>query len=138
MISDPTALQQIRDSWETVRESEKAASLTMVKAFMSGIPAGTAPAQLFWRLLLIFAYSVFEDALLELRDQGTFASRKSNLKELMDRSKAALAWLNFPLADEGRERRNDVAHRRMQFSPDQCQRYIRCVEAELKQWAILV
>jgi hypothetical protein len=137
MITDPLALQHVRDSWETVRESERAAGLTMVKAFLSGLPAGTAPAELFWGLLVLFAYSVVEDALLELRDQGVFACQKSNLKELMERSKTGLTWLDFAVADEGRERRNDVAHRRMRFPPAQCKRYIESVEAELKGWGIL-
>jgi hypothetical protein len=138
VITDPVALQQVRDSWQTVRESEQTAGLTMVKAFLSGLPAGTAPAELFWGLLLIFAYSVLEDALLELRDQGTFASKKSNLKELMDRSKSALPWVDFCLADEGREKRNGVAHRRLRCDAATCKKYIDHVEVELKNWTILL
>ena len=137
MIRDPIVLREIRDSWQTVVESERTAGLTMIKAFMSGLPAGTEPAELFGGLLLIFAFSVLEDALLALRDQGEFPSKSSRLKDLMYNSKGSLTWLDFSLADEGRERRNDIAHRRMKFPPTQCKQYTACIEAELKNWGIL-
>jgi hypothetical protein len=76
MIADPIALKQVRDSWQTVRASQQAWGLTMMKAFMSGLPAGTRPGELFAGLLLIFAYSVLEEALRELRHQGLLVSPK--------------------------------------------------------------
>jgi hypothetical protein len=138
VIRDPNTLREIRDSWQTVVETERTASVTMIKAFNSGIPAGSEPAELFWGLLLIFAFSVLEDALLALRDQGEFSSKSSSLKNLMDNSRGTLIWQAFALADDGRERRNDVAHRRMTFPPTQCEKYIDCIGAELKNWGILI
>jgi hypothetical protein len=138
MIQDRVELQGIRDSWQSLQEYERAANLTIVKAFMSGLPAGTRPPELFWSLLLIFAYAVLEEALLELRDQSVFACPDSRLKPLMAASRSALTWVNFVEADEGRERRNDIAHRQVLIDPNESKKYIACIQTELKAWGVLL
>lgn len=88
-------------------------------------------------LTLIFAYAVLADVLGQLRDEGEFSCPRSELGKLMEASQKVLRWVNFALVDEGRERRNDVAHRRMDFPREECRRYIKAIQQELIAWKIL-
>jgi hypothetical protein len=56
----------------------------------------------------------------------------------MNKSKTAMPWVEFSLSDEGREKRNEVARRRLRLDSAQCKTYIdHLLEVELKHWAIL-
>jgi len=52
-------------------------------------------------------------------------------------SKNALPWVDIEKVDEGRERRNDVAHERKFLPRRECQKYIDAIEDELVPWKVL-
>ena len=77
------------------------------------------------------------EALIQLRHKGAFESKNVNLEALMRGSRSTLSWVNYPLVDEGRQRRNDVAHRQSVLPESDCYRFIDAVEAELLSWRII-
>lgn len=91
-----------------------------------------------YSLWVLFAFSVLEHALLQLRDEGVFASRKSNLEALMLGSRAALPWQDYAIVDKARNRRNDVAHRRAMLERAESWKYVSAIERELKAWRIII
>ena len=88
-------------------------------------------------LVLLFAMSVLEDVLRQLRDEGRFASKRNEMKRLMEASRSVLPWADFTLIDEAREKRNGVAHKREFLPAGDCARYIDGIEAELVRWQVL-
>jgi len=92
-------------------------------------------------LVLLFAYSVLENVLEQLREEGMFASRSANIGPMMKASKDALPWCDYTLVDtlvdQGRERRNRIAHHREFLERAEVWRYIDGIERELIGWRVL-
>ncbi len=137
MIADPIVLQEVRDSWETVRESRNVIVGNMNSASMVGRPPASEFRDLCFNLLLIVAFSVIEDVLRQLRDEGKFSCKDHRLKPLMKSSRPYLPWLDFDLIDKGREHRNESAHQRVFLAHAECRKYIAAIEAELVAWGVL-
>lgn len=55
----------------------------------------------------------------------------------MEASKTRLPWINYELVDEGKDKRNQVAHEAKHISIEECIKYINAIEEELKNWNIL-
>src|SRR5579884_1066723 len=105
MIQDSAKRKQVQDHWDAVRNWQGTVQRGLMSGFARGGPtifmAGVAH-----NLPMVFAVAVLEEALEALRDQGTFACAKSNLKALMDASKNTLPWADFSAVDDAREERN--------------------------------
>ena len=137
MIKDSEVLDSIRSSWETVRISQAMVQTNLNFAFAFGGFQSHDFRKLCYSLVLLFAYSVLEDSLRELKQQGVFQAENLKLGTLMHSSKVSLHWLKFDLVDKGRERRNDVAHYRAYVESPECWKYIDAIEDELVAWGIL-
>ena len=137
MITDPALLQETRDGWEFVRHSRNVAvgncnAATLVLGFnQSGM------RDLCFNLLLASAFSVLEQTLRALRDQGEFASRRDQLGVLLNSSRTALPWVNWVLIDAGRNDRNQSVHARTYLPHGTCRDYIAAIEEELVAWRVL-
>ncbi len=140
MIRDQSALTDIRSEWAVVRETREmiARNLAASSVGIGSIGPSHQFRNLAYNLCLLFAFSVLEHALLQLRDQGVFSSSSSKLGALIVNSKNALPWQNFVLVDRGRERRNAIAHDRVFIERAECWEYLAAIEAELHAWKILV
>jgi hypothetical protein len=137
MISDPLALQAARDGWEFVRRSR---NVTVGNCNAASWAIGfnqTGMRDLCFNLLLASAFSVLEDVLRELRDQGTFASKSNRLGLLMANSRSVLPWLDWQAVDAGRIDRNQSVHARIYLPHARCRDYIASVERELVAWQVL-
>ncbi len=76
-------------------------------------------------LTLLFAFSVLETVLKQLRDEGIFSEKYSGLKKLMHSSKKnGLTWVDFELVDEAREERNKIAHEQKTLERAECWKFI--------------
>ncbi len=137
MITDPTALQAARDGWEFVRHSRNVTvgncnAATLIVGFnQAGI------RDLCFNLLLASAFSVLEDVLRALRDQGAFATQDNRLGPLMSSSRSALPWVNWVLVDAARNDRNQSVHARTYLPHAKCRDYIAAIEQELVSWGVL-
>ena len=138
MIKNAETLASIRESWRTVRTLEgMIRTNTNSGAIFTLIPAATGFANIPESLLLLFAMSVLEDALRQLRDEEVFNCSRNELKQLMDASHGQLRWLNFDAVNVIRDRRNRVAHRREFLSPGQYKADIATIAQELLSWGVL-
>jgi hypothetical protein len=138
MIKNAATLGSIRESWRTVRTLEGMIQTnTSSGTIFTLIPAATGFVTVPESLLLLFAMSVLEDVLRQLRDEGVFNCSRNELKRLMDGSRGQLRWFNFDAVSAIRDRRNRVAHRREFLSPGQCQADIATIAQELLTWGVL-
>lgn len=139
MINDPAILAHVRAEWEAVRRSQDRVARNLASA-MSGV-GGVGQSHEFrnlaYALCLLFAFSVLEQVLVALRDQGTFVSKKSQLGSLMVESKGVIPWQNYDLIDQGRIKRNEIAHQQAVIERADTWRFIDAIEMELKAWKIL-
>lgn len=55
----------------------------------------------------------------------------------MEKAAIAFEWVDYATVEEGKALRNDLAHRGELLSPDECLRYIRAIEQQLKAWTLL-
>ena len=139
MIKNVTLKKKIQKDWDGVRKFQ-----SMIQAHLNasgGIIGGGATHQLrniSHNLMLLFAFSVLETALKQLRDEGAFAGNSNSLKRLMYSSKNNLTWIDFKLIDEARDKRNKVAHQQKTLSRADCWKYIDAIEKELVSWNIVV
>jgi hypothetical protein len=105
--------------------------------FGGGIPVTMGFVDLCHGLILLFAFSVFEKTLQQLRDEGAFKCKSNQLGPLMKESSAVLKWLDFSTVDKARDSRNTIAHERKTLARRDVWRYIDAIEAELVGWKIL-
>jgi hypothetical protein len=137
MITDQKALDRIRESWCTVRILEARISTSLSAGIFSLAPMATGFREVPESLLLLFAMSVLEDTLKQLRDEGAFSCSRSELKRLMDSSRCVLPWQDFTKVNQARIHRNAVAHRREFLSDGECTQYLTAIENELLSWSVL-
>ena len=137
MLKEQSKLQDIRDSWETVRIVQAMVQANLRLGIMGPIPNTDEFKNLAHSLVLLFAFSVLQDTLQQLCDENEFTSRSRKLGALMENSKNVLPWVNYDKVDKGRDRRNDVAHERKFLPRRECVEYIDAIEDELVAWMVL-
>jgi hypothetical protein len=139
MIRDPSVLAQTKSEWASVQATRQSIDANLAAGHIGLGSVGTSHAfkNLAFGLWLLFAFSVFERVLVQLRSEGVFTSKSLQLGHLMEGSKSALPWRDYALVDEARQRRNDVAHRMAVFERVDIWRYVEAIESELNAWAVL-
>lgn len=138
MISDEKVLREIRESWCTVRILEARIAATCTDGLIfSLLPAATNFREIPESLLLLWAISVLESSLEQLRDERVFVFKGRGLKDLLRASQKALPWQDFAKIDRARERRDAIAHHRAFLSGGECAAYLNAIENELLAWGIL-
>ena len=94
MIQDEATLTELRSEWATVVVARNMVARNLA-ASSFGI-GSIGPSHIFrnfaYSLCLLFAFSVLEHVLLQLRDEGAFSSKTTQLGDLMHASKDALTW----------------------------------------------
>ena len=137
MIKDQDANQELRESWSTVISTKEMIRANIMWAFAGGGYTSKTFRDLSYNLTLLFAFSVVEDTLLQLRDEGMIKSKSSQLGALMESSKNQLPWANYSLIDEARNKRNGIAHRQEWIDLELCLSYIDAIGKELANWGVL-
>lgn len=139
MIQDPSIKQEVQEEWDGVRSFQ-----SRIQAHLNisgGIGSTGATHQLrniSHNLTLLFAFSVLEKTLKQLRDEGVFQEKDNRLKKLMYSSKNRVPWQDFSLIDKAREDRNKVAHQQGILERAECWKYIDGIEKELVTWKVIV
>lgn len=137
MIQDQSVLQNVRAEWAFVRRAQNMMALGHNASIVGGFPTTEDFKNASYSLCLLFAFSVLERVLIQLRDEGMFNCTSGQVGTLMAASRSNLAWVNFALVDEAREARNKVAHHYRWPERRDCWRYLDAIEAELKAWQII-
>jgi hypothetical protein len=140
MIKDANVLSDIRCEWETVRATREMVRSNVASGFVFShgvLSAELGSIKLANSLLVLFAFSVLERVLLQLRSEGHFQSKNTMLGCLMAASQNVLPWKDYTFIDQAREKRNDIAHRRQWIGQAESQKYIDAIELELTSWTIV-
>jgi hypothetical protein len=97
MIKDARVFAEVRQDWQGVRNRQTSIFVGLVAS--RGVVGGIFPhrvADISYSLVLIFAYSVLKDLLLQLGKEGLFIlPNRTFLGDLMHSSKTQLPWVNF-------------------------------------------
>jgi hypothetical protein len=96
----------------------------------------TPPDEIFNRPLVL-AYCVLENVFGALIDEGKFACKRNELYYRMQAAKTALPWKNFALVDEGRKKRNELAHEAKLLAKNDCLKYVKAIGDELSGWSVI-
>ena len=138
MIQDLTIKQEVQEEWDGVRSFQ---SIIQAHLNVSGGIGSTGATHnlrnISHSLILLFAFSVLERTLKQLRDEGKFQERYNGLKKLMHSSKNSVTWRDFSLVDNAREDRNKVAHLQEILEMADCWKYIDGIEDELVSWKVI-
>lgn len=129
--------KSLRAAWVSVRKAQEMMRTNIVFGFVRGAAQSEDFKRAGFNLVMIFAFAVLSDALELLGDEGAFVCKARDLGRLMEASRGSLRWVDYKLIDEGRERRNDIAHRWQTVSIESCLKYIDGIERELIAWRIL-
>ncbi|MFQ5874386.1 MAG: hypothetical protein ACE5JL_11375 [Dehalococcoidia bacterium] len=136
MIKDQNVVTDIRDDWKSVRLKQNRIKINTLSAIGK---ISTQFADLCYTLILIYAYSVLHDTLIQLHEEKFFTVTKKDrlLGTLMYASQNVLPWVHFALVDKGREQRNNVAHEDLVLPRGEIWEYIDAIERELVSWQII-
>ena len=138
MIQDKVKQADYQKEWNSVRKFQNRIQANLnASGMMFGTGATHAIRDISHNLVLLFAFSVFEDVLKQLKAEKHFTSDNNNLGNLMHGSQNDLPWQNFLLVDEAREKRNEIAHDQTILPRDDCWKYINAIENELVQWGVI-
>lgn len=138
MIIDPPILKEIKEEWDGVRLFQSKIQRHLNAA--GGIIGGGSTHDLrniSHNLTLLFAFSVLERTLKQLKSEGVFSAKSKGLENLMLGSKSKLPWQDYVLVNKARVDRNKVAHCKKTLERGECWKYIDAIEAELKMWKIV-
>jgi hypothetical protein len=88
-------------------------------------------------IVLVHAYSVLQAVLDQYKQERKFSAKGRELKTLMQASRRVLQWTDFRKVDDGRKKRNDIAHKG-QFPPRSASwSYMKAIETELVNWRVI-
>jgi len=131
-------LQEIRENWNGV---EALRSKLQLSAYASvGFVGGLYPFELSkaaHNLPFIHAFSVLNETLISLSNEGVFTCKSIMLGRLLDASRSTLHWNDYVMIKNGVSFRNNVAHRGELLERDECWKYIDAIRAELASWSIV-
>lgn len=108
------ALKSLRSNWATVRASQDLIVRSLAAASGGFFSIG-APDQLrnvSHAIVLLFACSVLEQALQQLRREGGFQLRTRRLGDMLDGSRNVLPWRDLKGVCAAVTLRDEIAHRR--------------------------
>ncbi|WP_096896065.1 hypothetical protein [Candidatus Scalindua japonica] len=138
MIQDNTVKQEIEDEWKGVRSFQSRIQAHLnASGGMGGVGATHQLRNISHNLTLLFAFSVLETTLKQLRDESVFNESRNGLKALMHSSQIHIPWRNFDLVDKAREDRNRVAHDQEILERGECWNIIDGIENELVSWNVV-
>jgi hypothetical protein len=137
MIKELLALRDAQDGWEFIRGSRNIiVGNCNVATFAVGFNQ-SGIRDLCFNLLLASAFSVLEQVLRQLRDEGSFRCKPNQLGPMMLNSRSVLAWNDYALIDGARNDRNQSIHGRCYLPHSKCRDYIAAIERQLASWNIL-
>ena len=137
MIHDAKALEALGEEWHALRRSQGKLQINITAAFARGAFFLPQIADNIYALLLPFGFSVLEHTLQQMRDEGTFGCKSSQLKALMSSSKTTIPWSDYQAVDAGREVRNQLTHEQIIPSHVETFQILDEIERELIGWEVL-
>jgi hypothetical protein len=143
MIKDQNIRAEIKQGWDAVRALTGWSSGGVASGGCGGVLIVQTPPEQFYNLPLVLAYSVLDDVLGQMIIENIFKCAKKNgycynLGDKMQSSKGNIMWKDYATVNDGRNRRNEVAHKGVLHSEQICRQYINAVEDELKNWRLFV
>lgn len=138
MIKDQAKVLDYQKDWNGVRDLQNRIQ-ALLNAGLTGI-GGLVPhglRDISHNLVLLFGFSVLEDVLKQLRDEGQFMEKSNMVGKLMYASRNFISWSDYKLVHDAREKRNNIAHDQKIISRGDCWKYIDAIETELVSWGII-
>jgi hypothetical protein len=137
MIRDADTRRTLAQDWHAVRRSQGKLQIHVTASFASGAWFLPQIADEIYALLLPLGFSVLEHTLQQMRDDGLFDCRSSQLGSLMTSSAAAVHWSNYAAVDTGRDVRNKLTHEQAVPPYIDTFRILDEIERELIGWTVL-
>ena len=127
-------MNSIDDKWKVI--------LSLLRTHTSTIVPGTGYVSLqipkeHFNLPFILAYSLLDEVLSEMRNNNVFTCSTWMLGAKMNASQTILPWVDYDVINDGKDKRNDLAHNGVLLSQEECNKYISAIGIELKCWGSL-
>lgn len=138
MISDVAVRADIQAKWNVVRElTTKGPSGALIPG--AGYINFEPRDPRFCNLPLLLAYAALEQVLEQLVFEGIVPepAGKRSLYALMCAAQQRLPWSSYATIDEGRNRRNSLAHDAVFSQESECLRFIEAIDHQLRSWGIV-
>jgi hypothetical protein len=108
------------------------------------VPGGSfvceTPPGNYFNLPFVLAYGVLDEVLKELILQGAVPRPGGSRVFLGDRMQvaaSALSWIDFISLDQGRMKRNNVAHKGVLLDGKECIFYVEAIQREFEHWRLI-
>lgn len=137
MIADNTILENLRAEWHTVEKIQQNIDYDYRWIQQFGTQLHPDYGDLAASLCLVFALSILEHALIQMRDEGLFVCPSNQLSRLMAASSnAGIPWIDFSFMNKIREQRNYIAHKNVRLPESESRKLVEAVGSQLAAWGI--
>ena len=123
----------LREDWKSIGVF---CSSSHRQYLIPGAIINETPPEEFYNLPFLLAYALLDQVLSEWRDQKLFDS-SWELGAKMEASKKVILWHDYGLVFNGKEARNDLAHRAKLLTKEDCLLYIEAIRKEFEFWSLL-
>ena len=135
MINEQNAINEILQNWEGLIKLINSGEQGHLFPGAGWIQSSTPHK--FYNLPFLLAYTILDEVLEQLKNEGVFNCNTWMLGPKMEASRNIIPWKNYNLVNSGREARNDLAHKAITLNKTDCLKYIAAIETELKNWEII-
>ena len=96
------------------------------------------PPESFFNLAVVLAFSLLDEVLSSMSAHGAFSLPSgAMLGKKMATSRSSIEWLNYSSVEEGKCRRNDLAHRGALIPSADCREIVELISVELRWWGAI-
>ncbi len=137
MITDGQVLDHVLQSWKSVRIFEAMINTNLTSGNFAGGFMHPDFGNLSASLVVFFAFSVLEDVLTAIRDEGHFVCKRNQLGNQMSASRSKIDWDDYEAVDFARIKRNKLAHEQAVLTRSEAKSCVDLIERQLVSWDIL-
>ena len=130
-------LLSFSDQWSVIERQCQSSHRQWVSS--GGVAIDETPPDDYFNLPLVLAFSLLDEVLGSLANQGVFALPRPNcmLGTKMTCSRSAISWRDYAALSSGKDARNALAHEGKMLPRAQCLTTIKAIGVELTSWGAL-
>ena len=140
MIQDQIVLEGLRAEWKAIEDFLETIRCSWVEVETPAFQFEPSRdlAFLAANMCVVFALGLLERVLRQLKDEKVIRTDGCTLSHLMTASQmAGLSWKDYDLIDRIRIKRNEIAHKQLRLSEEECGKIVRAISDELQCWSII-
>ena len=137
MIVTLNSMVALKNQWQGVVQMRERMDHLVLTTFAFDPITSPIFGNILYNLPLLLAFDVLKQVLLQTNERDQSTDFQHQLGDLMDSTKASLAWIDWQSLREGVERLTEVQYGGKLLGDKQCLQDIEHVESQLVAWGVI-